>query len=215
VPPASASTVPVGQALAILLNNHVARTSPSMSAHRLVTVVARRPLTGTRTVLPVLGHAKPPHGRNWIDVRLPGRPNSGTGWIRTDGTEPSWTPWRLSVDLSARVVTVYHRGRVMRRFPVIVGAPSTPTPQGSFFIEEGLSLSPWAPGAPYALASSARSDVLQEFDGGPGQVALHGMDGLPGALGTASSHGCIRLDTPDITWLVRRIGAGVPLSIVQ
>lgn len=105
VPPANASTVPVGQALAILLNNHVARTSPSMSAHPLVTVVARRPLTGTRTVLPVLGHAKPRHGRTWIDVRLPGRPNGSTGWIRTDGTEPSWTPWRLSVDLSARVVT--------------------------------------------------------------------------------------------------------------
>ena len=51
-----------------------------------------------------------------------------------------------------------------------------------------------AAGGPYALATSDRSDVFQEFDGGPGQIAIHGMDNLPGALGTASSHGCIRLD---------------------
>jgi len=127
---------------------------------------------------------------------------------------PSWTAWRLSVDLNARILTVYNRGRATRRFPVIVGKPSTPTPQGRFFIEEPLSLSPQAAGAPFALATSARSNVLQEFDGGPGQIALHGIDNLPGALGTASSHGCIRLDTADISWLAMRIGAGVPLSIV-
>jgi lipoprotein-anchoring transpeptidase ErfK/SrfK len=104
---------------------------------------------------------------------------------------------------------------VIRRFPAVVGKPSTPTPTGQFFIEEGLALSPSASGAPFALASSARSDVLQDFDGGPGQIAIHGMGGLPGALGTASSHGCIRLDATDITWLAMRIGPGVPLTITR
>lgn len=146
-------------------------------------------------------------------MRLPGRPNGGEGWIRAAGTTPSWTPWRLSVNLSARVVTVYYRGRVTHLFPAVVGAPSTPTPTGRFFIEEGLSLSAQASGAPFALATSARSDVFQEFDGGPGQIALHGMGNLAGALGTASSHGCIRLDAYDITWLAMHIGAGVPLRI--
>jgi len=75
-------------------------------------------------------------------------------------------------------------------------------------------LSPQAAGAPFALATSARSNVLQEFDGGPGQIALHGTGNLAGALGTASSHGCIRLATPDITWLAMHIGAGVPLRIL-
>ena len=55
--------------------------------------------------------------------------------------------------------------------------------------------------------------MLQEFEGGPGQIALHGTNGLSGALGTAASHGCIRLSTGAITWLARRIGAGVPLTI--
>ena len=146
---------------------------------------------------------------------LPGRPNGHSGWITTTGTMPDWTPWRLAVNLNSRLLTVYYRGRPTHRDSAVVGAPSTPTPQGNFFIEEGLSLSPQAAGAPFALATSARSNVLQEFDGGPGQIAIHGIDNLAGALGTASSHGCIRLDTAAITWLAMRIGPGVPLSIRQ
>jgi lipoprotein-anchoring transpeptidase ErfK/SrfK len=101
----------------------------------------------------------------------------------------------------------------VRRFRAVIGTPSTPTPRGRFFVEEALALSPLAAGGPFALATSARSQVLQEFEGGPGQIALHGMNGLSGEPGTAASHGCIRLRAHAITWLARRIGAGVPLTI--
>jgi lipoprotein-anchoring transpeptidase ErfK/SrfK len=117
------------------------------------------------------------------------------------------------VKLSARRLTVYRGGRVRRQFRAVVGKPSTPTPRGSFFIEEALALSSYDAGGPFALATSARSNVFQEFEGGPGQIGIHGMDNLSGAPGTAASHGCIRLRTRAITWLARRIGAGVPLTI--
>ncbi len=68
-------------------------------------------------------------------------------------------------------------------------------------------------GAPFALALSARSNVLQEFDGGPGQIAFHGLAHVGGTLGTASSHGCIRLAVGALDWLVVRIGPGIPVSI--
>jgi lipoprotein-anchoring transpeptidase ErfK/SrfK len=68
-------------------------------------------------------------------------------------------------------------------------------------------------GGPYALALSARSNVLQEFAGGPGQVAMHGVANLGGTPGTAVSHGCVRLANHDITWLAWRIGPGVPVTI--
>jgi hypothetical protein len=214
VPQACAARIPTGQALVTLLHSKTAHTSPSTHARTLTTVASTRPLTGVETVLPVLRHTRTKHGGSWVDVRLPGRPDSGTGWISIGGTRPSWTPWRLGVNLNQRVLTVYYDGRVSRRFPAIVGKPSTPTPTGSFFIEEGLTLGPGESGGPYALATSDRSDVYTEFDGGPGQIAIHGMDNLPGKLGTAASHGCIRLDGSDITWLAMRIGAGVPLRIL-
>jgi lipoprotein-anchoring transpeptidase ErfK/SrfK len=211
--PAPAPRAAAPQALVVLLGNHVARRAPNADGRLIETVAARRPLTRDRTVLPVLGHG----GRDgaWLRVRLPGRPNGHTGWIAADRTRSTSTPWRIVVSLSARRVFVFRDGRVIRQFPAIVGKASTPTPRGTFFVEEALRLSPGASGAPYALATSDRSNVLQEFDGGPGQIALHGTDNLSGTLGTAASHGCIRLAPRAIAWLASRIGAGVPVSIVR
>jgi lipoprotein-anchoring transpeptidase ErfK/SrfK len=210
---AAASTVPVSQPLVVLLHDHVGRTRPDVKARRIESVNARRPLTHVRTILPVLGQATSADGRSWVQVRLPGRPSGHKGWIPGSQTRPASTGWYISVSLSARRVTIYRDGRVERRFTAVVGKPSTPTPRGHFFVEEALALSSRAAGGPFALASSARSRVLQEFDGGPGQIALHGTNHLAGALGTAVSHGCVRLSTKAITWLARRIGAGVPLTI--
>lgn len=131
-----------------------------MRAHRIEVVAARRPLTGVRTRLPVLDHETSRDGRSWVHVRLPGRPSGHTGWIPASHTRHASTPWRIAVKLSARRVTVFQDGRMVRRFRAIVGAPSTPTPQGSFFVEEALALSPDAPGNPFALATSARGVPL-------------------------------------------------------
>jgi len=68
-------------------------------------------------------------------------------------------------------------------------------------------------GGPFALALSARSNVLQEFEGGPGQIAIHGRNDLGGTLGAAESHGCIRLASASIDWLATRIGPGTPVTI--
>jgi lipoprotein-anchoring transpeptidase ErfK/SrfK len=210
--PAGARVAP-SQRLVVLQRDHVARSAPRAHARALESVAARRPLTRVRTVLPVIGTRRSATGRSWLHVRLPGRPSGHTGWIRAVQTRPSATEWHLSVDLSARRVTVRRDGRVERRFTAVIGTASTPTPRGRFFIEEGVATPVGHPGGPFALATSARSSVLQEFAGGPGQIALHGSAGLAGAPGTAASHGCIRLSTSAITWLARRIGGGVPLTI--
>lgn len=208
-----AQAAPASQTLVVLMGDHVARTAPNPDAGRIATVAGRRPLTGVRTVLPRLGGRRGGDGQAWSHVALPGRPNSGTGWIRTARTQRASTPWRISVTLVARRVTVRRLGSVVRRFKVVVGAPSTPTPRGRFFVEESLTLSAGSAGGPFALATSARSDVYQEFEGGPGQIALHGRNYLTDPLGTAASHGCVRLSTRAITWLAGRIGAGVPITV--
>jgi lipoprotein-anchoring transpeptidase ErfK/SrfK len=213
---AAGAAVPESRPQIRLLHDQVARVRPSTNARQLETVRARRPLTNVRTVLPAHGDdVTGADGRSWVRVGLPGRPSGHTGWIRTAGTRRTSTPWALSVSLSQRRVTVWHHGRVDRRFRAIVGKPSTPSPRGRFFVEEAVALSSSQSGGPYALATSARSSVLQEFDGGPGQIALHGTGNLSGALGTAVSHGCIRLSPRAITWLARRIGAGVPVTVTR
>lgn len=169
-------------------------------------------------MLPVLAQTTDSDGRGWLRVRLPGRALGGrppprSGWISASGTVISTTAWHIVVELGARRLLVFHDGRRLRTYVAIVGKPSTPTPTGEYFVEESVRVPADQPGGPFALATSDRSNVLQEFDGGPGQIAIHGLDNLGGQLGTAASHGCIRLADSAITWLVRRVGAGVPITI--
>ena len=209
---AAAPTVQTVQVLAALQSAHQAYAKPTQRSKLLQVVPAARPLTSEQTVLPVLGE-RLAGGQRWLNVRLPGRPNGQTGWIRQRGTRAGITRWHLVVDTSTRRVTVYKNGRRLQIFKAVVGKPSTPTPHGEFFVEESIQLQSNAVGAPFALALSARSDVFQEFDGGPGQIALHGLDNVGGVLGTAASHGCVRLADASMRWLVARVGPGAPVTI--
>jgi lipoprotein-anchoring transpeptidase ErfK/SrfK len=203
------------QALAVLLGSHAAMSAPDERSTVLQLVGARRPITGERTVLPVIGRRSGADGVGWLHVRLPGRPNGHTGWIRRRATDATRTSWHIVVDTSERRVTVYKQGRPVRVFKAVVGKPATPTPPGAFFVEEVVQLRAGDVGAPFALALSARSNVLQEYEGGPGQIALHGLTNVGGVLGTAASHGCLRLDNDAMRWLVIRIGPGVPVTIMS
>ena len=203
------------QKLAALYGAHEAFSKPAKDSARLGVVGARRPITGERTVLPVLGHRTSADGLQWLHVRLPGRPNGHTGWIKQRGTVASKTSWHIVVYTSRRRVSFYRWGRRVRTVEAVVGKPSTPTPHGKFFVEEVIQLRAGDVGAPFALALSARSNVFQEFEGGPGQIALHGLANVGGVLGSAASHGCVRLDGSTMRWLVVRIGPGVPVTITS
>jgi lipoprotein-anchoring transpeptidase ErfK/SrfK len=208
------ASAPSTQRLAVLITKHSVYSGPSARSRVVETVGPRRPITGEQTVLPVLARSTGRGGAAWLRVMLPGRPNGSSGWIAQQGTRQAATDWRIRVDLGSRRVLVYRHGRIVKDFAAVVGKPSTPTPTGSFFVEETLQMRSGEPGGPFALALSARSDALQEFEGGPGQIAIHGRDNLGGVLGQAESHGCMRLGTYSIDWLAVRIGPGVPVSIL-
>jgi len=199
--------------IVVLLVGQVAHQAPDARSPAVAPVADRRPITGERTTLPVLSRTIGSGGAQWLHVMLPGRPDGLAGWITQSGTRLLVTPWRIVVDLAARRVKAYRDGRLTGDFKAVVGKPSTPTPTGEFFVEETLRMAPSEPGGPYALALSARSNVFQEFEGGPGQIAIHGRENLGGTLGTAASHGCIRLATGSIDWLAERIVAGTPVTI--
>jgi lipoprotein-anchoring transpeptidase ErfK/SrfK len=208
------SAVPATQRLAVLLTGHAVHRDPGAESALVGSVEPRRPITGEQTVLPVVGRSTGRDGVHWLKVMLPGRPNSSSGWIASQGTRSAMTGWRIVVNLRQRHVRVYRHGELLRTFEAVVGKPSTPTPTGHFFVEETLQMYAGEPGGPFALALSARSNALQEFEGGPGQIAIHGRGALGGVLGAAESHGCMRLATASIDWLAERIGPGVPVRIL-
>jgi lipoprotein-anchoring transpeptidase ErfK/SrfK len=57
--------------------------------------------------------------------------------------------------------------------------------------------------------------VLEDYGGGKGRVAIHGRSGglLADPLGTAASHGCVRLDNDAVSWLAARAVEGTPVVV--
>jgi lipoprotein-anchoring transpeptidase ErfK/SrfK len=198
------------QRTAKLLHRAVVRAAP---AGRVVgSLAATRPLTGSPTVVPVVAVLSA-GGRAWLRVRLPQRPNGTTGWIAEDGTAAGVARWSVVVTRSRRRASVYGDGRRVRSFGIVVGKPATPTPLGRFFVAERVRQARGSELGPWVLATSAYSDVLRQFGGGPGQIGLHGRTGLPDPLGTAASHGCVRFSDRAIAWLATRAGPGTPVIV--
>jgi L,D-transpeptidase catalytic domain len=166
----------------------------------------------------VVARARSAHRRCWLRVRLPWRPNDGAGWVNANKVVLDKTWWRIEVSRPGRTLTLFRAGARIRTVSVVVGKPSTPTPAGLFAVVWAI---PWNPGdflGSWVLELTAHSDVLQQFDGGDGTVGIHGRGGasLLDPLGSARSHGCIRLSNDSIDWLVRTVGAGgLPGTPVQ
>jgi hypothetical protein len=182
--------------------------TPSVHTWTRQVVPAYTPLSHQHVSLPVVGRR-----RGFLRVLLPGRPNGHTGWIQAAKAETWKTPWHVLVRTASKRLFVFKGRRIVRSFPVVVGKTSTPTPRGRFYVEEALLLPRGAVGGPAAFALSARSNVFQEFEGGPGQVAIHGVQGIGGTPGTAVSHGCIRATAEALRFMVRRFGTGTPVDI--
>jgi hypothetical protein len=172
-------------------------------------VAARNPI-GQNLVLPIDRSAR---GGRWLRVLLPERPNGSTGWIVARSALTIALRHRVVVDLSARSLHHFRGRRLIHRFRVGIGTPSTPTPTGVTFVWARVPQpSPSGPYGVFALGLGAFSPVLTDWPGG-GRSAIHGTAD-PGDRGRAVSHGCVRVYNPDMTKLAG-IPMGTPVVITQ
>jgi hypothetical protein len=194
----------------------VARSAPAARSRAVWHVPTTTGWSRQSQVLLVLRGERDASGRRWLQVELPIRPNARSAWIPADYARLARTAWWIDVSTARRLVTVWRDGRVARRFRAVVGAPGTPTPHGLYALwEKNPQPDPGGFLGPWALPITALSNVLERYGGGPGRVAIHGRDGLSFAdpLGSAASHGCIRVDNDDVLWLARRVPRGTPVRI--
>ena len=176
----------------------------------------RTPWGGDPTWLLVTGCAHDPAGRHWLRVVLPVRPNGAAGWLRADFVLLRRTAYEVEISTGRAELAVYRAGRRVRRARAVVGAPGTPTPRGLFAVYDPIP-QPRPNGfvGPWVIHLTAHSTVLENFGGGPGRVAVHGRGGvsLRVPLGSAASHGCVRVDNSVVAWLARTIPPGTPVRI--
>jgi hypothetical protein len=187
------------------------RWRPTPSARR---IARTHPLTedGFPEVYLVLRSWSDGKGRIWRELRIPGRPNGRTGWVRDSALGPLYrVRTRLVVDRRKLRATLYKRGRRIWSAPVGVGKQSTPTPAGHFWIREKFKTH--GSGGIYGPVAFGTSDysVLSDWPGG-GVIGIHGTN-EPSLIPGRPSHGCIRVQNPAVRHLWRLLPIGTPLLI--
>jgi lipoprotein-anchoring transpeptidase ErfK/SrfK len=149
----------------------------------------------------------------WLHVRVNIRPNGTTAWIRRSDVSVRRIANRVVVELGEKRLTVLHGNDVLAQHRVAIGAPSGPTPVGEFYIDATVRIR--NPNGPYGigqLSVSGFSDVYHSFDGGIGQIAIHGTNN-PSAIGGTVSHGCVRMLNEDWVQVAMLSPNGTPVSI--
>lgn len=153
-------------------------------------------------------------GTAWYKVLLPVPPNESFGWVREGQLALYTSTAKIVVDLSARELSVYRRGSLVKTFPVAVGQPSLPTPTGHFYLTQKLR--PSDPNGVYGvlqLGTSAFQPKLNNWPDG-GQVGIHGTN-EPWLIGKAISHGCVRMKNAAVQAVSRLVPTGSPIEIVK
>ncbi|HET6174264.1 MAG TPA: L,D-transpeptidase [Gaiellales bacterium] len=190
-----------------------ARAAPSAAAPVLRTFGPRTPEGVTRVFLVRKRVVGADCGAAWYQVDLPIRPNGVRGWVRAAGLRPYVVHWRLRIELGRRRLIAYEGGRERMRLTVAIGRSGTPTPTGSYYVFERLSLTdPRGPYGPGALGLSSFSPVLTGWTRG-GPIAIHGTNEA-GSVGQAVSNGCVRVRNEQMRKLLREVPAGTPVEIV-
>jgi hypothetical protein len=121
----------------------------------------------------------------------------------------------------SRRLELWRGTRFVRRFPIAVGMPAYPSPLGRFTVVRMEKNPTWnPPSSPWAAG-------LGPIPPGPGNplgtrwigtsapgVGIHGTY-ASSSIGSAASHGCIRMYIRDVEWLYERVRLGTPVFFVR
>jgi len=134
---------------------------------------------------------------------------------------PARYPTILTVDRSNFKLRLFKRLRLVKTYPIAVGAAGYDTPTGLYSIQNKAVNPAWnAPNRPWAglyagttVPGGAPNNPLKaRWLGIANGVGIHGT-GDPGSIGTRASHGCIRMTVPAVIDLYPRVPVGTPVLI--
>lgn len=162
---------------------------------------------GSPRVMAVAGRRGP-----WLRV-LADLPSRSSAWIRRSrAVDLHERDIELVADRSRRTLTVVERGRAVKRLPVAMGAPGSPTPLGRFAVTDRLSGAPY--GGAYGccvLALNARQTRLPAGWTGGDRIAIHATQRPHPTEG--GSAGCVVASDDSLRYLMRRVPVGTMVTI--
>lgn len=121
---------------------------------------------------------------------------------------------RIVVNVPGRTLFLVEGERLVARYPVAVGKPSTPTPRGSFRILQMAKDPTWAPRGGPVVPPGPNNPLGTRWmritaDG----YGIHATND-PASIGQARSKGCIRMHREDAEAVFAQVQRGTRVDIV-
>ena len=192
------------------------------------------------SIVPSGDSIRPTPGQKGIEVREPElqeaireeveKPGVGEELdVPTQHTQPEVTrtelaeayPRLLVVDRSSFKLRFFRDLKLVKTYTVAVGQPQYPTPTGQFYIQSmqvdpvwNVPNSEWAGELAGSTVGPGGDNPLKaRWMGFAEGVGFHGTDQVY-SLGTAASHGCVRMSVPDIVGLFENVEVGDPVYVL-
>jgi lipoprotein-anchoring transpeptidase ErfK/SrfK len=127
----------------------------------------------------------------------------------------------LAVDREAKILRLYKHLKLAHKYRIAVGRAGLETAAGRYKIVEKIVNPPWhVPNSDWAgdLAGQTippgdpQNPLEARWMGFHDGQGIHGTADVD-SLGTAASHGCIRMAVPDVKRLYREVKVGTPLFL--
>lgn len=127
----------------------------------------------------------------------------------------------IVVDLSERRIRLFDGAKIEKTYPCAIGTPQYPTPKGEFeitlkryrptWVNPG---SDWAKTMPSSIPPGPQNPLgTRAINLSASGIRFHGTTNI-GSVGTAASHGCMRMYRHDIEDLYERVEVGMKVYIV-
>ena len=125
---------------------------------------------------------------------------------------PDLAPILLKANLTDKILTVEEDGKVLKTYTFADGKAAHPTPRGTFTIDKVVWNPAWTPpDAKWAKGKTAKAPghpdnpmkLVKIFFKEP-DYYIHGTDQVD-TIGSAASHGCLRMDPLDAAELAIRV----------
>lgn len=132
------------------------------------------------------------------------------------------TPVIVTIDLAQTTVRLFKNFKLEKSYTVAVGQQAYETPAGLHEVQYKDDCPAWTPPdsdwVPKKLrgktvpCGAPNNPLKERFISFAGSAGFHGTSDT-GSLGTAASHGCIRMAIPDVKDLYSRVDVGNPVYI--
>lgn len=125
---------------------------------------------------------------------------------------------RLVIRLHQKKVTLYRGAIAIKSYPVAVGRAGWETPKGEFQVMRMIKNPTWInPLTDAVIPGGTPGNPLGKYwiafwTDGTNWIGFHGTPD-PGSVGTAASHGCIRMYNADVEELFHQVTPGTPVTV--